>query len=111
MQANSLTLGVVEPLRNYAQSQHGQPRLVSPAQISRITRGALGQQAHALLGIGAVGGAKLGHALPGLERAFSSESGAQLATPWLAARSLAKPVEGLPTQSTSSWILAGRPRG
>ncbi|MCW2927363.1 MAG: hypothetical protein JWM86_1331 [Thermoleophilia bacterium] len=77
-----------------------------PAQF--LTRGPLAERAHRLLGLGATGSARLGQSQPALIRAFGGDpaSFGQAATPWVAARSLARPVETLPSQSSVSWLLS-----
>lgn len=72
-----------------------------------LTRGPLAARAHRLLGLGAVGSAKLGQSQPAMLRAFGGDPSTQtrLGTPWIAARSLARPVETLPSQSSVSWLL------
>lgn len=84
-------------------------RGLDPAQL--ITRGPLASSAHRLLGLGAVGSARLGQGQPALQNAFGGDpsSWQQVGTPWIAARSLARPVETLNSQSTSAWLLAGTP--
>ena len=72
-----------------------------------LTRGPLAERAHRLLGLGAVGSAKLGQSQPAMLRAFGGDpsTATQIGTPWVAARSLARPVETLPSQSSVSWLL------
>lgn len=77
-----------------------------------LTRGPLAARAHRLLGLGAVGTARLGQSQPSLQRAFGGDVAAwnQVGTPWIAARSLARSVETLPSQSSVSWLLGNRGR-
>lgn len=77
-----------------------------------LTRGPLAERAHRLLGLGAVGVARLGQAQPSLQNAFGGDVAAwnQVGTPWIAARSLARPVETLNSQSSVSWLLGNRGR-
>lgn len=79
-----------------------------PAQF--LTRGPLAARAHRLLGLGASGSARLGQLQPSLTAAFGGDVATfhRSATPWIAARSLARPVETLPTQSSVAWLLAQR---
>lgn len=81
-----------------------------PAQF--LTRGPLASRAHRLLGLGAEGAARLGQSQPALINAFGGDpaSWQQVGTPWIAARSLARPVETLPSQSSASWLLGNRGR-
>lgn len=83
---------------------------IEPAQF--LTRGPLAGRAHRLLGLGAVGAARLGQAQPSLQQAFGGEVAAwnRVGTPWIAARSLARPVETLPGQSSTGWLLGNRRR-
>lgn len=76
-----------------------------PAQF--LTRGPLAARAHRLLGLGAVGSARLGQNTPAMINAFGGEPDTygRVAGPWVAARSLARPVETLPSQSSVSWLL------
>jgi hypothetical protein len=73
-----------------------------------LTRGPLAERAHRLLGLGPAGAARLGQSLPAMQRAFGGDAQTfhQVATPWVAARSLARPVETLPSQSSVSWLLS-----
>lgn len=77
-----------------------------------LTRGPLAERAHRLLGLGAVGSARLGQSQPALLRAFGGDPSTQtqLGTPWIAARSLARAAETLPSQSSVSWLLGNRGR-
>lgn len=77
-----------------------------------LVRGRLGSRAHRLLGLGPVGAARLGQAQPSLAAAFGPDvaSWQQLGTPWIAARSLARPRETLASHSTVGWMLAN-PQG
>lgn len=81
-----------------------------PAQF--LTRGPLAARAHRLLGLGAAGAARLGQSQPSLIAAFGGNpsSWGQVGTPWIAARSLARPVETLPSQSSVGWLLGNRGR-
>ncbi|MCW2923313.1 MAG: hypothetical protein JWM98_717 [Thermoleophilia bacterium] len=76
-----------------------------PAQF--LTRGPLAARAHRLLGLGATGSARLGQSQSALRDAFGGDvaSWGQVGTPWIAARSLARQVETLPSQSSISWLL------
>ena len=73
-----------------------------------LTRGPLAERAHRLLGLGAVGAAGLGQAMHAMQNAFGGDVATfhQAANPWVAARSLARPVETLPSQSSVSWLLS-----
>ena len=73
-----------------------------------LTRGPLAARAHRLLGLGATGAARLGQSLPAIQRAFGNDPASfhRLANPWVGARSLARPVETLPSQSSVSWLLS-----
>ena len=73
-----------------------------------LTRGPLAERAHRLLGLGAVGSPRLSQALPSMQNAFGGDAATfhQVANPWIAARSLARPVETLPSQSSVSWLLS-----
>jgi hypothetical protein len=75
-----------------------------------MTRGPLAARAHRLLGLGPAGGARLGQSTPAMIRAFGGEAATyhRAATPWIAARSLARPIETLPSQSSMSWLLGTR---
>lgn len=75
-----------------------------------FTRGALASRTHRLLGLGAVGSARLGQSQPALSAAFGGDvaSWGRAGTPWLAARSLARPVETLPGHSAVGWLLGNR---
>lgn len=77
-----------------------------PAQF--LARGPLAERAHRLLGLGAVGSARLGQSTPSLQAAFGGDVAAwgRAGVPWIAARSLARPLETLPSQSSVSWLLA-----
>lgn len=80
-------------------------RPVEPAQF--VTRGPLAARAHRLLGLGAAGSARLGRSMPSMVAAFGGDPATfhRVATPWVAARSLARPVESMPAQSSVSWLL------
>lgn len=73
-----------------------------------LTRGPLAARAHRLLGLGPAGAAKLGQSLPAMQNAFGGDAATfhRLSNPWVAARSLARPVETLPSQSSVSWLLS-----
>lgn len=88
------------------QGRHG----AEPAQF--LTRGPLAARAHRLLGLGATGTARLGQSQPALINAFGGDPATwnRVGTPWIAARSLARPVETLPSQSSVSWLLGNRGR-
>lgn len=77
-----------------------------------LTRGPLAERAHRLLGLGATGSARRGQSEPSLRNAFGGDVGSwqQVGNPWIAARSLARPVETLPSQSSVSWLLGNRGR-
>ncbi|MBC7460265.1 MAG: hypothetical protein H7287_02785 [Thermoleophilia bacterium] len=79
---------------------------LAPADF--LTRGPLAARAHRLLGLGAVGGARLGQGQPALRAAFGGDvaSWQQVGAPWIAARSLARPTDALPSQSTVGWLLS-----
>ena len=83
-------------------------RGTDPAQM--LTRGPLAARAHRLLGLGAVGSAQLGRRMPAMINAFGGDAATfhRTATPWVAARSLARPIETLASQSSVSWLLAQR---
>lgn len=106
--------GILDPTRLRASGVD----LVTPRTTARgldaaqlVTRGPLASSAHRLLGLGAVGSARLGQGQSALQQAFGGDpaSWQQVGTPWIAARSLARPVETLNSQSTSAWLLAGSP--
>lgn len=88
---------------------HGR-RGSDPAQFT--TRGPLATRAHRLLGLGASGATRLGQSQPALIRAFGGDVAGwqRVGAPWIAARSLARPVETLPSQSSASWLLGNRGR-
>lgn len=75
-----------------------------------LTRGPLAARAHRLLGLGALGAARLGQSMPAMINAFGGDPAThqRVGTPWVAARSLARPVETLPSQSSVSWLLGNR---
>lgn len=77
-----------------------------PAQF--LVRGPLAARAHKLLGLGAAGSARLGQGTPSMIGAFGGDAATyhRLANPWVGARSLARPVESLPVQSSISWLLS-----
>jgi hypothetical protein len=79
-----------------------------PAQF--LTRGPLASRAHRLLGLGPTGAARLGQSHASLVQAFGGDVSTwqQLGTPWIAARSLARQRETLPSQSSASWLLGSR---
>ena len=81
---------------------------VDPARF--VEGGPLAGRAHKLLGLGAVGSARLGRAMPSLIDAFGGapQTWQQVGTPWIAARSLARLPETLPTQSSVSWLLGSK---
>ncbi len=81
-------------------------RGTEPAQM--LTRGPLAARAHRLLGLGAVGSAQLGSRLPAMVNAFGGDAATyhRTANPWTAARSLARPIETLASQSSVSWLLS-----
>lgn len=106
--------GIVDPTRLRASGTG----LITPREASSgidaaqfVTRGPLASSAHRLLGLGAVGSARLGQGQAALQHAFGGDPAGwqQVGTPWIAARSLARPVETLNSQSTSAWLLAGTP--
>lgn len=72
-----------------------------------LTRGPLAARAHRLLGLGATGAARLGQSMPAMINAFGGDPAThhRVGTPWVAARSLARHVETLPSQSSISWML------
>lgn len=80
---------------------------VEPAQL--LTLGPLAARAHRLLGLGAVGSARLGQTLPSLVQAFGGDTltWSHAGTPWIAARSLARERETLPSHAATAWLLAG----
>jgi hypothetical protein len=88
--------------------QGRQGQATAPAEF--VTRGPLAARAHRLLGLGPVGSARLGQSQASLMRAFGGDPQTwhQVGTPWIAARSLARRVETLPTQSSASWLLGSR---
>lgn len=81
---------------------------IDPAQF--LDRGPLAGRAHKLLGLGAVGSARLGRTMPSLIGAFggSPQTWHHVGTPWIAARSLARTPESLPSQSSVSWLLGSK---
>ncbi|MCB0879686.1 MAG: hypothetical protein KDC46_12005 [Thermoleophilia bacterium] len=81
------------------------PRQSDPAQF--VTRGPLAARAHRLLGLGAAGSARLGSSTSSMINAFGGDVGSyhRLANPWVGARSLARPIETLSSQSSVSWLL------
>lgn len=81
---------------------------IDPAHF--LDRGPLAGRAHRLLGLGAVGSARLGRSMPALINAFGGDPQTwhQVGTPWIAARSLARMPESLPSQSSVSWLLGSR---
>src|SRR5690606_6014086 len=70
-------------------------RSAEPAQM--VTRGPLAARAHRLLGLGALGEIRRGANEPALRDAFGGDVATwhHVGTPWIAARSLARPVETL----------------
>jgi hypothetical protein len=72
-----------------------------------VTRGPLAARAHRLLGLGAAGSARLGQVLPALTAAFGGDVATwqRVGEPWIGARSLARPIETLSSQSSVSWLL------
>lgn len=92
------------PMRTLQQSAPS--TTLAPADF--LTRGPLAARAHRLLGLGSVGSARLGQAEPSLRNAFGGDvaSWQQVGTPWIAARSLARPMDSLPSQSTVGWLLS-----
>ena len=81
---------------------------VDPARF--VEEGPLAGRAHKLLGLGAVGSARLGRSMPSLINAFGGapQTWQQVGTPWIAARSLARLPESLPTQSSVAWLLGSK---
>lgn len=79
---------------------------VDSAQL--VARGPLAARAHRLLGLGPDGAARRGAAESSLAAAFGGDAASwqQVGNPWIAARSLASPVDSLPTSSTRRWLLA-----
>jgi hypothetical protein len=75
-----------------------------------LTRGPLAARAHRLLGLGPVGAARLGQSQRALTATFGGDPQTwhHVGTPWIAARSLARPVDALPTQSSAAWLLGSR---
>ena len=94
----------VRPIRSLQPSTPS--TTLAPADF--LTRGPLAARAHRLLGLGPVGGARLGQGEPALRNAFGGDvaSWQQVGTPWIAARSLARPTDSLPSQSTVGWLLS-----
>ncbi len=86
--------------------QGAQP--VEPAVL--LSRGPLAARAHRLLGLGADGAARLGQSQPAMTAAFGGDlrTFQRAATPWIAARSLARPIDSLPSQSSVSWLLGSK---
>jgi len=83
---------------------------LDPAQF--VTRGPLAARAHRLLGLGATGTARLGQLQPSLINAYGGDVSAwqQIGQPWIAARSLARPIDTLPNQTSVGWLLGNRGR-
>lgn len=79
---------------------------MEPAEF--VTRGPLAARAHRLLGLGPVGSARRGQGERSLQAAFGGDvaSWQQIGNPWIAARSLARPTDSMPTQSTAGWLLS-----
>lgn len=77
-----------------------------PSQL--VARGPLAARAHRLLGLGAVGSAQLGQSQPAMQAAFGGDAASwqQVGTPWIAARSLARPTDAVPAQSSAGWLLS-----
>jgi hypothetical protein len=92
----------------------GSPLLLQGAAggepASFLTRGPLAARAHRLLGLGAAGSARLSQSTPAMMHAFGGDPATyhRVANAWVAARSLARPVETLPSQSSVSWLLGSR---
>ena len=103
-------LNIVDPTRMRAIGSQPllqqQPATTTPADF--LTRGPLASRAHRLLGLGAVGAARLGQGQSALTNAFGGDvaSWQQVGTPWIAARSLARPTDSLPSQSAVGWLLS-----
>ena len=81
---------------------------IDPAKF--LDRGPLAGRAHRLLGLGPVGSARLGRTMPSLINAFggSPQTWHHVGTPWIAARSLARTPESLPSQPSVSWLLGSK---
>jgi hypothetical protein len=114
VQATAPVQGLIDPARLRANGVDvfGSTTATRTAQAATfVSRGPLASSAHRLLGLGAVGSARLGQAQGALARAFGGdvEHWQQLGTPWIAARSLARPTDSGPSQSASAWLLAGAP--
>jgi hypothetical protein len=109
VQPTSLVSNVVTPRR-----ATGRPLFVQGRQAadpaSFVTRGPLAARAHRLLGLGAAGSARLGSSQRSMTAAFGGDVATyhRTATPWIAARSLARPTDSLPAQSSVAWLLGSK---
>jgi hypothetical protein len=109
LQPATTALRTIDPLRSrLAPSTSAAPTTSTLTPATLLSRGPLAARAHRLLGLGTVGNAQRGSAETSLRSAFGGDvlTWQRVGTPWIAARSLARPTDALPSQSAVGWLLS-----